>query len=141
MSMPTRQISALRHALSDLLRADGSDRQRIETMAPDLLVPMQQASYLRPVVIGDFTDFFTSVDHVSRVGRIVRPDSDLPPAFKHLPLAYNGRTSSVVISDTPVIRPRGQKRLGNGDVEFAPTRSLDYKLEAGIFIGAGNALG
>jgi fumarylacetoacetase len=71
----------------------------------------------------------------------VRPDSDLPPAFKHLPLAYNGRTSSVVISDTPVIRPRGQKRLGNGDVEFAPTRSLDYELEAGIFIGAGNALG
>jgi fumarylacetoacetase len=141
MAMPPRQISALRHALSDLLRFDGPDRQRIEKMAPDILVPMQQASYLRPAAIGDFTDFFTSVDHVSRVGRIVRPGSDLPPAFKHLPLAYNGRTSSVVISDTPVIRPRGQKRLGNDNVEFAPTHSLDYELEAGIFIGAGNELG
>jgi fumarylacetoacetase len=141
MALPPRQISALRRDLSQVLRSDGPNRQRVEKMAGELLVPMQQASYLRPVVIGDFTDFFTSVDHVSRVGRIVRPDSDLPPAFKHLPLAYNGRTSSIVISDTPVIRPRGQKKLGNGGVEFAPTRSLDYELEAGIFIGAGNALG
>jgi len=141
MALPPRQVSALRRDLSEVLRSDGPDRRRIEKMAGDLLVPMQQASYRCPAVIGDFTDFFTSVDHVTRVGRIVRPDSALPPAFKHLPMAYNGRTSSVVISDTPVIRPRGQKMRGNGDVEFAPTRALDYELEAGIYIGAGNALG
>ncbi len=141
MALPPRQVSALRRELSDALRSDEPARQRVEKMAGDLLVPMQQASYLRPAVIGDFTDFFTSVDHVARVGRILRPDSALPPAFKHLPMAYNGRTSSVVISDTPVIRPRGQKKRGNGDVEFAPTRALDYELEAGIYIGAGNALG
>ena len=97
MAMPSQQISMLRHELSDLLRSDGPNRQRIEIMAPDLLVPMQQASYMLPSVIGGFTDFFTSVDHVSRVGRIVRPDSPLP-AFKHLPMAYNGRASSVVVS-------------------------------------------
>ena len=141
MALPPRHISALRRDLSEMLRSDALNRQRVEKMAGNLLVPMQQASYLRPAAIGGFTDFFTSVDHVTRVGRILRPDSFLPPAFKHLPMAYNGRASSVVISDTPVIRPCGQKMRGNGDVEFAPTRSLDYELEAGIYIGAGNALG
>jgi fumarylacetoacetase len=141
MAMPPRQISALRHALSEMLRSDGPDRPRVEKMAGGLLVPMHQASFLRPSAIGGFTDFFTSLDHVTRVGRILRPDSELPPAFKHLPMAYNGRASSVVIGDTPVMRPHGQRMRGNGEVEFAPTRSLDYELEAGIYIGAGNALG
>ena len=141
MAMPPRQVSALRRDLSEILRSDGPVRPRVERMTGELLVPMQHASCLRPAVIGGFTDFFTSVDHVTRVGRILRPDSEIPPAFKHLPMAYNGRTSSVVIGDTPVIRPRGQKMRGKGEVEFAPTRSLDFELEAGIFIGAGNALG
>ena len=141
MAMPAYQISTLRRNLSDLLRADGPDRERLEKLASDLLVPIQQADCMLPAVIGGFTDFFTSIDHVSRVGRIVRPDSPLPPAFKHLPMAYNGRASSVVVSGVPVIRPRGQRRDSNGEVLFAPTRALDYELEAGIYIGAGNALG
>ena len=141
MAMPPRQISTLRRNLFDLLRADGPDRERMEKLAPDLLMPMQQATCMLPTVIGDFTDFFTSINHVSRVGRIVRPDSPLPPAFKHLPMAYNGRASSVVVSGIPVIRPRGQRRHSDGEVLFAPTRALDYELEAGIYIGAGNALG
>jgi len=141
MALPPHQISALRRNLFDLLRADGPDRERIEKLAPDLLVPMQQANCMLPAVIEGFTDFFTSIDHVSRVGRIVRPDSPLPPAFKHLPMAYNGRASSVVVSGAPVIRPHGQRRHSDSEVLFAPTRALDYELEAGIYIGAGNALG
>jgi fumarylacetoacetase len=141
MALPPHQISALRRHLFYLLRADGPDRERVEKLAPHLLVPMQQADCMLPAVIGGFTDFFTSIDHVSRVGRIVRPDSPLPPAFKHLPMAYNGRASSVVVSGAPVIRPRGQQRHSDGEVLFAPTRALDYELEAGIYIGAGNALG
>jgi fumarylacetoacetase len=141
MAMPPRQISTLRRNLFDLLRADGPDRERIEKLAPDLLVPIQHADCMLPTVIGGFTDFFTSIDHVSRVGRILRPDSPLPPAFKHLPMAYNGRASSIVVSGEPVIRPRGQRRHSDGEVLFAPTRALDYELEAGIYIGAGNTLG
>ena len=141
MAMSPHQISTLRRSLFDLLRADGPDREKIEKLAPDLLVPIDQATCMLPTVIGGFTDFFTSIDHVSRVGRIVRPDSPLPPAFKHLPMAYNGRASSVVVSGEPVIRPRGQRRHSDGEAVFAPTRALDYELEAGIYIGAGNALG
>ena len=141
MAMPSQQISILRHELSDLLRSGGPNQQRIQIMAPELLVPMQQASYSLPSVIGGFTDFFTSVDHVARVGRIVRPDTPLPVAFKHLPMAYNGRASSVVMSGTPVVRPRGQRKSGDTGVIFAPTRALDYELEVGIYIGTGNVLG
>jgi fumarylacetoacetase len=141
MALPSSQISALRLNLFDLLDADGPNRKRIEEMAPELLVPMQQASYVLPAVIGGFTDFFTSVHHVSRVSRIVRPVSPLPPAFKHLPMAYNGRASSVVVSGTPVIRPCGQQKRRDSDVQFSATRALDYELEVGIFIGAGNPMG
>lgn len=132
MAMPSQQISILRHELSDLLRSGGPNQQRIQIMAPELLVPMHQASYSLPSVIGGFTDFFTSVDHVARVGRIVRPDTPLPGAFKHLPMAYNGRASSVVMSGTPVVRPCGQRKSGDAGVIFAPTRALDYELEVGF---------
>jgi fumarylacetoacetase len=138
MALPLQKISALRHALSDLLRADGPHQERVESA--NALVPMREATMLLPTAIGDFTDFFTSLDHVTRVGTVLRPDAELPAAFKHLPMAYNGRTSSVVVSDTPVIRPRGQRRLGR-DVQFGPTRALDFELEGGINVAGGNALG
>jgi len=141
MAMPPAQVSALRHELSDLLRADGPDRHRVESLAADLLVPMQQATYLLPAAIGGFTDFFASVDHVTRTSRLLRADAEPPAAFKHLPMAYIARASSVVVSGTPVVRPRGQRRLSGGGLEFAASRTLDYELEGGIFVGVGNALG
>jgi fumarylacetoacetase len=140
MALPPQQLSVLRYELSDLLRSDAPARQRIERLASDLLFPMQDATYLVPAAIGGFTDFFTSVHHVTRAGRLLRPDSPLPPAFKSLPLAYHGRASSIAVSDTPVIRPRGQYKH-DGEVKFAPTRTLDFELELGIYIGTGNAPG
>ena len=141
MKMPPRQVSALRHALSEHLRVDGKDRARIEKRAGDLLVPMQQATYAVPAAIGGFTDFFTSAHHVSRVGKVVRPDAPLPPAFQHLPMAYNSRASSVAVSGQEVVRPRGQLRRGDSEVAFGPTEALDFELEVGAYVGAGNALG
>lgn len=140
MAMKPAQISALRRELSDLLRADGLQRGRVEKMS-DLLVPMSRATMMVPAAIGGFTDFFTSIDHVRRATSVLRPDAPLPPAFKNLPMAYNGRASSIVASGVPVVRPHGQQGRKDGGSSFGPTRMLDYELEVGIYVGQGNPLG
>jgi fumarylacetoacetase len=90
-----------------------------------------------PAAVGDYTDFYASIDHATNVGRMFRPDNPLLPNYKHVPIAYHGRSSSLVVSGTPVRRPNGQ--LGEG--KFGPTRELDYEVELGAFLGPGNALG
>jgi fumarylacetoacetase len=141
MAMAPAQISGLRHELSDQLRADGPQRARVEKLAGHLLVPMKDATMKLPAHVGGFTDFFTSIDHVTRATRVLRPDAPIPPSFKHLPMAYNGRASSVVVSGRPVIRPQGQQGRKDGGSAFGPSRMLDYELEIGIYVGAGNELG
>jgi len=88
-------------------------------------------------VIGDYTDFFTSLYHASNVGNLFRPGNPLAPNYKHLPIGYHGRASSIVVSGTPVHRPAGQTQ----ESQFGPTRALDYELEVGVFVGPGNRLG
>jgi fumarylacetoacetase len=90
-----------------------------------------------PAVVGDYTDFYASIDHATNVGRMFRPDNPLLPNYRHVPIAYHGRSSSLVVSGTPIRRPCGQ--LGEG--KFGPTRELDYEVELGAFLGPGNALG
>jgi fumarylacetoacetase len=90
-----------------------------------------------PVAIGDYTDFYASLDHAMNVGKMFRPDAPLLPNYKHLPIAYHGRASSIVVSGTPVRRPAGQ--LGAG--QFGLSKELDYEVELGALVGPGNALG
>ena len=141
MAMTPVHISALRRELSDLLRADSQQRTRLEKMAGELLVSMKDATMKLPAQIGGFTDFFASIDHVTRATRMLRPDAPIPPSFKHLPMVYNGRASSVVVSGVPVIRPQGQQGRKDGGSTFAASRMLDYEFEVGIYIGSGNELG
>jgi fumarylacetoacetase len=96
-----------------------------------------------PAAIGDYTDFFSGIHHASNAGRIFRPgDEPLSPNYKYMPIAYHGRASSVVPSDTPIRRPHGQRRLeANAPPSFGPSARLDYECELGIWIGVGNALG
>jgi fumarylacetoacetase len=101
------------------------------------LYPQARCEMKLPALIGDYTDFYASIDHATNVGRMFRPDNPLLPNYKHVPIAYHGRTSSLVVSGTPVRRPRGQ--LGEG--KFGPTRELDYEVELGAFVGPGNSLG
>lgn len=94
-----------------------------------------------PVRIGDYTDFYAGIHHAENVGRMFRPTSDpLLPNYKHLPVAYHGRVSSIVVSGTPVRRPSGQFLEGN-QVTFGPTNALDFELELGLIIGKSSALG
>jgi fumarylacetoacetase len=106
------------------------------------LVAMKDAVMLAPAVIGDYTDFYASIFHATNVGSLFRPDNPLLPNYKYVPIGYHGRASSIVPSGTAVRRPQGQAQdPGAAAPRFGPTRALDYELEAGFFIGQGNALG
>lgn len=89
-----------------------------------------------PVKIGDYTDFYSSIEHATNAGKIFRPDNPLYPNWKHLPIAYHGRASSIVISSTPIHRPYGQyKPLDSPIPVFSATKELDFELEIGAIIG------
>ena len=91
---------------------------------------------LLPVHIGDYTDFYASLEHASNLGAMMRgPGNELMPNWRHLPVAYHGRASSIVVSGTDVRRPRGQLRPGEADDPvYAPSRLLDLELEVGVLI-------
>jgi fumarylacetoacetase len=108
---------------------------------PNLLVPMDQAELLLPVAIGDYTDFYASVFHATNVGRIFRPDNPLLPNYKHVPIAYHGRSSSIVASGTDIRRPSGQSKAPDAPhPSFGPSQRLDYEMEIGALVGVGNPL-
>lgn len=106
------------------------------------LLPQTEAEYALPCAVGDYTDFFTSLDHATNIGRLFRPDNPVFPNFTSLPVAYHSRSSSLIVGGTPVRRPHGQFRpQADGPAVFGPTRKLDLEMEIGAFIGTGNPLG
>ena len=132
------RATALRQRLSDILSADSPVDSE---MRERLLVPQAQATFHLPAAIGGFTDFFTSLYHTERGGRVSRPDNPVPPNFRYMPIAYNSRASSVRLSGEAVRRPLGQRRREDGEVHFGPCETFDFELELGAFIGRGNDLG
>jgi len=138
MAMGPAAWSALRFRLSRILRAGAPEAQRLRAC----LVPQSAAEYAVPAQIGDYTDFFTSYNHMINAGRIFQPDKAELPNFKWLPIAYHGRSSSVEISGSNFHRPLGQTRPPDADQPvFGPTKRLDYEMELGFFVGAGNRRG
>lgn len=127
---------AVRAAVTQLLAEDSRHRDA------RLLVPQAGTTMVMPVAVGDYTDFYASIHHAARVGRLFRPDHPLLPNYKYVPIGYHGRASSLVLSGTPIRRPNGQiKPPDNSMPIFAPTRALDYELEAGFFVGKGSSQG
>ena len=112
------------------------------SLKQEALIPVQEVQMHLPVSVGDYTDFYASREHATNVGIMFRgKENALMPNWLHLPVGYHGRASSVVLSGTDVIRPRGQVKPKDAPVEFATSRQLDFELEMGFFIGAGNELG
>jgi fumarylacetoacetase len=111
---------------------------RALTAGPDAelaAVALEEAELLLPFEIGDYVDFYSSIEHATNVGRMFRPDADpLPPNWRHLPVGYHGRAGTVVVSGTPIRRPRGQ-RLESGGPVFGPSTRLDVELELGFVVG------
>ncbi len=130
----------LRACVTELLSEEHASEET-RRKADAALVPMHEAVMQMPVRIGDYTDFYASIDHATRVGKLFRPDNPLLPNYKYVPIGYHGRASSIVLSGTDVRHPRGQTKAGEGAPVFGPAKSLDYELEVGAFVGHGNALG
>jgi fumarylacetoacetase len=125
----------LRAVLSQALAVGGAEA----ALAP-CLVPQAEVELGLPCRIGDYTDFYVGIHHATAVGRLFRPDSPLLPNYKWVPIGYHGRASSIVPTGTPVRRPRGQT-AGAERPNVGPSQRLDFELELGLFVGAGNALG
>ena len=128
----------LRSLLSALLRDGAPERDTLKPM-------LHRAADCRmelPARIPAYTDFYAGIHHATNIGSLLRPDNPLLPNYKHVPIGYNGRASSVRPSGTDVVRPNGQrKRPDEAAPSFGPCRNLDYELELGVWIGPGNALG
>ncbi|BAY10705.1 fumarylacetoacetase [Calothrix sp. NIES-2098] len=138
MGMESQARLALRHRLSELLRYD------IQQPPPEaeILIFISEAELLLPAIIGDYTDFYASIFHATNVGKLFRPDNPLLSNYKYVPIAYHGRASSIVTSDTYIQRPSGQiKKPEDSSPSFTASQMLDYELEVGFFVSAGNQLG
>jgi len=110
---------------------------------PELLVKQSEAQMHMPVAVGDYTDFYSSLEHATNVGKMFRdPENALLPNWKHIPVGYHGRASSIIVSGQPIYRPKGQTKPN--DLEspvFGPTRRLDFELEMGFICGKETQLG
>lgn len=120
-----------------------SGGQRARRLRDKALTPADTAELLLPIGIRDYTDFYASISHATNVGSMFRPDNPLLPNYKHIPIGYHGRASSIVPSGTPIRRPNGQQApaTDDGSPTFGPCKMLDYEMELGAVIARGNALG
>ncbi|WP_040784526.1 fumarylacetoacetase [Nocardia pneumoniae] len=118
-------------------------RELVDREIDDATVhPVADVALRLPVRIGDYVDFYASIDHATNLGRLFRPDADpLLPNWRHLPVGYHGRAGTVVVSGTEVTRPCGQRGTDSGAPDFGPSRRLDIEAELGFVIGLGSDLG
>jgi fumarylacetoacetase len=138
MAMGSKTWSALRLALSRGLRIGSAEQKQLE----QCLIPQTEVEYSLPCVIGDYTDFYTSIHHATSVGKLFRPDNPLLPNYKWVPIGYHGRTSSIDVSGQTFHRPKGQlKSPDMSEPVLGASKRLDHELEIGILIGSGNQLG
>ena len=133
----------LRKRLYELLHEDNSELQDDHDLQGEAFLSLADVEMVLPAYIGAYADFYSGIHHASNVGRMFRPDQPpLLPNYKWVPIAYNGRASSVVISGTPITRPNGQTKGANDEAPaFGPSKELDFELEMGFFVSAGTDLG
>jgi fumarylacetoacetase len=135
--------SKTRARISELLRADHPELRDNEELRKLALVPMADVKLHMPFVVSGYTDFYSSKEHATNVGTMFRDKSNpLLPNWLHIPIGYNGRASTVVVSGTKVRRPRGQLKPPNAaSPSFGPCKRLDFELEMGVVIGQASPMG
>lgn len=130
-SLGRRKVGEVRRRMSELLR-EGNDELSANIAAREIaLIPAGEVQMLMPLDVRNYTDFYSSEEHASNVGSMFRdPKNPLLPNWKHMPVAYHGRASSIVVSGTPIIRPRGQIKNVDSDIPiYCPSRKMDFELE------------
>jgi fumarylacetoacetase len=133
---------SLRARLSDLLRVGGDAALR-ERNHEYVLFAQDDSVMLVPMEIGDYVDFYSSIEHATNLGRLFRPDGDpLLPNWRWIPIGYHGRSSTIVVDGTPVVRPHGQRKPPTAaEPTFGPSARLDIELEMGFVTGPGSPMG
>jgi fumarylacetoacetase len=130
--------SALRAYLTAQLTVVGT----LYEFREKVIVNRLGAKMCMPVKVGDYTDFYSSIEHATNVGKMFRPDNPLLPNWKHIPVGYHGRASSIVVSGTPITRPSGQMMPPDATAPiFGKSKRMDFELEMAFIIGKPNALG
>ena len=140
MSLGKEKTRALRNCLSDILEEGNTEAEKNSW---HFLHHADKVEMLLPIRVGDYTDFYSSIEHATNVGTMFRdPDNALLPNWKHLPVGYHGRASSIVVSGTEITRPKGQTKPKDDEPPvYGPSRLLDFELEMGFVIGKENGLG
>lgn len=134
---------AVRQRVSELLRHDNPKLRDNYDAKNKVLVYDTDAQMQLPVKVGDYTDFYSSIEHATNVGSMFRdPSNALLPNWKHLPVGYHGRSSSIVVSGTDIRRPKGQSKAPDAETpSFGPSKQLDFELEMAFIIGKPTQLG
>jgi fumarylacetoacetase len=135
--------SKTRARISELLRHDHPELRDNKELRERALVPMADVKLHLPIEVSGYTDFYSSKEHATNVGVMFRgKDNALQPNWLHMPIGYNGRASTVVVSGTKVRRPRGQLKPPTADVpSFGPCKRLDFELEMGMVVGQPSKMG
>jgi fumarylacetoacetase len=143
MALGPKVWSRTRARISELLRHDHPELRDNRELRERALVPMADAKLHLPIAIAGFTDFYSSKEHATNVGTMFRDKSNpLLPNWLHIPIGYNGRTSTVVVSGSRVRRPRGQLKPPNAELpSFGPCKRLDFELEIGVVVGQPSPMG
>ncbi len=143
MALGPKVWSRTRARISELLRHDNPELRDNAELRARALVPMADVSLYLPIAVAGYTDFYSSREHATNVGVMFRgKDNALQPNWLHMPIGYNGRASTVVVSGTKVRRPRGQLKPPTSDVpSFGACKRLDFELEMGFVVGQPSKMG
>ncbi len=138
MELGPQAWAALRARLIEMLSEGAAEQAQLEEM----LVPQADATLHMPFAVSEYTDFYAGRQHAQNMGAILRGSPDLPANWLHIPIGYNGRASSVVVSGTDIVRPNGQTKAPDAEMpSFGPTKRLDIELEMGAIVGTGSDMG
>ena len=143
MALGRPKWRALRQRISELLRKENTELQNNPEAVDTCFHEQSEVQMQMPVKVGDYTDFYSSKEHATNVGTMFRdPENALLPNWKHIPVGYHGRASSIVVSGTDIHRPKGQTKAPDAEKpSFGPTRLLDFELEVAFVVGEGNKMG
>jgi fumarylacetoacetase len=143
MALGPKAWSRTRARIGELLRHDNPELRDNEKLRKRTLVPMADVRLHLPFTVAGYTDFYSSKEHATNVGVMFRgKDNALQPNWLHMPIGYNGRASTVIVSGTQVRRPRGQLKPPTSDAPtFGPCKRLDFELEMGVVVGQPSAMG
>ena len=137
------ELRELRMAAFELLEKSNKNLRIKRKLLEQAMIPLKKANLQVPIPPPAFVDFYSGIFHASNVGKMFRPDQPpLLPNYRHVPIGYNGRASSVVASGTSIVRPKGQTKGPNDEApKFGATKEMDFELEMGFYVGEGSEMG